>query len=102
LIISGATLSGAASQTVEAKVSDLPEAQTDDADVLMLARALDRAIKAAPNSGLDTEQLRAILMTGITDAVGRGVHDETILTDSALAALALYLNDSGRSYGGPN
>jgi hypothetical protein len=81
----------------EGEGCDVAEAQTDDADVLMLARALDRAMKAAPDGDLDPEQLRAILMTGITDAVGRGVRDETILTDSALAALALYLNDNARS-----
>jgi hypothetical protein len=65
-------------------------AQTDDTDVLVMARALDRAIKAAPPGDLDIEEKRAILMTGISDAARRGVRDEDILTDAALAALALY------------
>jgi hypothetical protein len=64
--------------------------QTDDSDVLLLARALDRAMKAAPPNDLDAEEVKAILMTGISDAARRGVRDEDILTDAALAALALY------------
>jgi hypothetical protein len=68
----------------------LRTSQTDDTDVLVMARALDRAIKAAPASDLDNEEKRAILMTGISDAARRGVRDEDILTDAALAALALY------------
>jgi hypothetical protein len=64
--------------------------QIDDSDVLVMARALDRAVKAAPPSDLDPEEKRAILMTGISDAARRGVRDEDILTDAALAALALY------------
>jgi hypothetical protein len=35
--------------------------------------ALSIVMKAAPDSALDTEQPSAILMTGITDAVGCGV-----------------------------
>jgi hypothetical protein len=68
--------------------------QTDDTDVLVMARALDRAMKAAPASDLDPEEKRAILMTGISDAARRGVRDEDILTDAALAALALYDDDA--------
>ena len=68
--------------------------QTDDTDVLVMARALDRAVKAAPANDLDTEEVKAILMTGISDAARRGVRDEDILTDAALAALALYYDDS--------
>jgi hypothetical protein len=64
--------------------------QTDDSDVLLLARALDRAMKAVPPNDLDAEEVRAILMTGISDAARRGVRDDDILTDAALAALALY------------
>jgi hypothetical protein len=64
--------------------------QTDDTDVLVMARALDRAMKAAPPNDLDPEENRAILMTGISDAARRGVRDEDILTEAALAALALY------------
>jgi hypothetical protein len=69
------------------------QTQPDDTEVLVLARALDRALKAAPAGDLDPEEKRAILMTGINDAVRRGVRDEDILTDSALAALALYEED---------
>ena len=69
---------------------DLNTSQTDDTDVLVMARALDRAVKAAPANDLDTEEVKAILMTGISDAARRGVRDEDILTDAALAALALY------------
>ena len=69
------------------------QTQPDDTEVLVLARALDRALKAAPAGSLDPEEKRAILMTGINDAVRRGVRDEDILTDSALAALALYEED---------
>jgi len=69
---------------------DLHTSQTDDTDVLVMARALDRAVKAAPANDLDAEEVKAILMTGISDAARRGVRDEDILTDAALAALALY------------
>jgi hypothetical protein len=68
----------------------LRTSQTDDTDVLAMARALDRAIKAAPPNNLDAEEIKAVLMTGISDAARRGVRDEDILTDAALAALALY------------
>jgi hypothetical protein len=63
---------------------------TDDTDVLVMARALDRAIKAAPPNDMDSEEIKAVLMTGISDAARRGVRDEDILTDAALTALALY------------
>ena len=62
----------------------------DDSEILVFARALDRAMKAAPPSDHDPEETRAILTTGIDDAVRRGVRDEDSLTDAALAALALY------------
>jgi hypothetical protein len=62
----------------------------DDTEIVVFARALDRAMKAAPPSDHDPEEIRAILSTGIRDAVRRGVRDEDILTDEALAALALY------------
>ena len=62
----------------------------DDTEVLVFARALDRAMKAVSVSDHDPEETRAILITGISDAIGRGVRDEDILTDQALAALALY------------
>ena len=75
-----------------------PASQPDDTDVLVMARALDRAIKAAPPNDLDVEEIKAILMTGISDAARRGVHDEDILTDAALAALALYDNDDAMDY----
>jgi hypothetical protein len=58
-----------------------------------IARAFDRASKAAPPADRDPEETRAILMTGIIDAARRGVSDETVLTDAALAALLLYDND---------
>jgi hypothetical protein len=72
----------------------LRTSQADDTDVLVMARALDRAIKAAPPNDYDAEEVKAILMTSISDAARRGVRDEDILTDAALAALALY-DDSG-------
>jgi hypothetical protein len=62
----------------------------DDTEVLVFARALDRAMRAASSSEHDPEETRAILTTGINDAIRRGVRDEDILTDQALAALALY------------
>jgi hypothetical protein len=62
----------------------------DDTEVLVFARALDRAMKAVSPSDHDPEETRAILITGIRDAICRGVRDEDILTDQALAALALY------------
>jgi hypothetical protein len=60
----------------------------DELDVV--ARAFERALQAAPSDGYDPEEKKAILMTGIMDAARNGVRDETILADSALAALALY------------
>jgi hypothetical protein len=62
----------------------------DDIEIPVFARALDRALKAAAASDHDPEEARAILITGIEDAVRRGARDEDILTDAALAALALY------------
>lgn len=66
----------------------LPEYQSKELDVF--ARAFERAQQAAPADGYDAEEKKAILMTGIMDAARRGVRDETILADAALAALALY------------
>ena len=66
----------------------------EDGEILGFARALDRAMKAAPASDHDPEETRAILITGIDDAIRRGVRDEDMLTDAALAALALYDDDA--------
>jgi hypothetical protein len=66
----------------------------EDGEIPVFARALDRAIKAAPASDHDPEETRAILITGIEDAIRRGVRDEDMLTDAALAALALYDDDA--------
>jgi hypothetical protein len=68
--------------------------QPDDNDVLLMARALDRAIKAAPPKDLDAEEIQAVLMTGISDAALRGVRDERALADAGLAALELYGDDN--------
>ena len=65
----------------------------EDGKIPVFARALDRAMKAAPTSEHDPEEIRAILTTGIDDAIRRGVRDEDMLTDAALAALALYDDD---------
>jgi hypothetical protein len=59
------------------------------AELDLFARALERALRAAPD-GYDEEEKRTILMTGIEDAARRGVLDEDVLTDAALAALRLY------------
>jgi hypothetical protein len=56
----------------------------------IFARAFDRALHAASPPPSQHEEAKAILMTGILDAAERGVRDEIILTDAALAALALY------------
>jgi hypothetical protein len=69
----------------------LPEFEAQELDVF--ARAFDRALQAAPVNGYDPEEKKAILMTGIMDAARRGVRDETILAEAALAALALYDSD---------
>jgi len=66
----------------------------EDGEILVFARALDRAMKAAPASDHDPDETRAILITGIDDAIRRGVRDEDMLTDAALAALALYDDDA--------
>lgn len=66
----------------------MPAFPSEDLDIF--ARAFERALSAAPKIGYDTEETKAILMTGIMDAARRGVRDEDILTDSALSALALY------------
>jgi hypothetical protein len=66
----------------------LPEFEPEELDVF--ARAFERALAAAPADGYDPEEKKAILTTGIMDAARRGVRDETMLADAALAALALY------------
>jgi hypothetical protein len=63
------------------------------AELDMFARAFERALAAAPDD-FDAETKKALLVSGIMGAAGRGVRDENILTDAALAALALY--DAGR------
>jgi hypothetical protein len=62
-------------------------------DLSTFSRALDRALKAAPPTNRDPEEVKAILMTGILDAAHRGVCDEDALADSALSALYLYDDD---------
>jgi hypothetical protein len=69
----------------------VPEFEPEEFD--LLARAFDRALRAAPANGYDPEEKKAILMTGIMDAARRGVRDENQLADAALAALALYDSD---------
>lgn len=64
-----------------------------DDDPSTFSRALDRALKAAPPTGHDPQEVKAILMTGIMDAARRGVCDEAALADSALSALNLYDDD---------
>lgn len=74
----------------KAKSGGTPVSEPDDGEVLLFARALDRAMQAVSDTDHDPEETRAILRTGIDDAVRRGVRDEDLLTDAALAAFALY------------
>ena len=67
----------------------MPDHRSDQRDVVV-ARALERAVSAVKTSPQEAEETRAILLTGILDAADRGVRDEDMLTDAALAALALY------------
>jgi len=69
----------------------------DSAEHKTFAKALARAVSAAPPTDRDYEEVKTVLMTGILDAARRGVRDEDILTDSALSALILYDNDERNS-----
>lgn len=62
-------------------------------DLSTFSRAFDRALKSAPPTDHDPEEIKAIPMTGIMDAARRGVCDEDALADSALSALVLYKDD---------
>lgn len=62
-------------------------------DLNIFSRALDRALKHAPSTDHDPEEVKAILMTGIMDAAHRGVCEEEALAQSALSALILYDDD---------
>jgi hypothetical protein len=62
----------------------------DQSERELVARALRRAMQAAPTNLHDAEETKAILLTGITDAADRGVRDENLLIEAALSALLLY------------
>jgi hypothetical protein len=55
-----------------------------------LARAFQRAIDALPPSGVDLETARKLMIGSLLEAADRGVTDEDILTDTAIAVIAMY------------
>ena len=59
-------------------------------DLDILARAFYGALDAMPADGHAPEELKAIVMTGILDAIRLGERDEKNLRAAGLAALAKY------------
>ena len=58
-------------------------------DLDILARAWDRALEAIPRNEHDTEEIKAIVLTGILDAAKTGLRNEGELAESGLNALGV-------------
>jgi hypothetical protein len=61
----------------------------DSANLETLANAYQRVMKVAPDS-IDTKTKRKLVIGSLVEASARGVQDEDILTDSAIAAVTRY------------
>jgi hypothetical protein len=68
---------------------DIQQLSADELDIL--ARAFESALEEATKTPVeDTEEIKAILMTGILDAAKQGMRDEAAMTAAALDALGLF------------
>ena len=65
----------------------------DNSQLDVLSRAFERALEALPHCSGDDSVRRAILR-GLVEAAGKGIRDEDLLTDCALAKVMLYDEDS--------
>jgi hypothetical protein len=61
----------------------------DSANLETLANAYQRVMKVAPDS-IDTKTKRKLVIGSLVEASTRGVQDEDILTDIAIAAVTRY------------
>jgi hypothetical protein len=55
-----------------------------------LAKAFQRAMEVPPPAGVDAATARKLVIGSLLEASDRGVKDETILTDTAILAVAMY------------